>query len=136
MRKKENTLMSKEMSEAYKNLNEKVGKDKGKYAVYWIFVRQHRGIHQGYIGVSVLNVTGLKMRYSTEVEEAFNPDCERSNRKVHNMLKKFPSFHIAQIANGLGKKEALDLEFRLRPHDNYGKHKNPFNWNTKRGGQQ
>ena len=126
--------MTSEMTKVYKNKSEKVGNDKGTCNVYWISVKQHRGIHQGYIGVSSLNLEGLEQRYYLEAEEAACEDAERKDRRVLQMIRKYKgklSFQI--LASGMTREDALDLEGRLRPKDNL-KGKELFNWNMKKGG--
>jgi len=118
------------MTTAYNHIN----KD-GKYRIYWAHVPQHRGKHQGYIGVTKLTEIGLGMRYGIEIPEALDPNKVRSKRRVHDFMNKYyDSVIIETIAEGLTKKEALKLERELRPYDNKGKHFSKYNWNERKGG--
>ena len=126
--------MTSEMTKVYKNKSLKIGSDKGSCSVYWISVKQHRGIHQGYIGVSSLTKEGIEQRYLLEAEEAFDDTAERKDRRVLQMVRRYAGkLTFTILASGMAREEALDLEKRLRPKDNL-KGKELFNWNMKKGG--
>jgi hypothetical protein len=124
------------MNKIYTNHRAKPkGKDKGSHNVYHISVPQHRGLHQGYIGYSLLDLAGLPKRYRAEVEEAFSEECSRKPRRILHQLKKYGSqckFKI--LMSGLTKEEAKYWEGQLRPKDNRGDNFDPYNWNDKAGG--
>lgn len=115
--------------------NKRKGKDKGNYAIYHISIpEKHRGVHQGYIGVSTLTVEQLFKRYLEEIEEA-----KRKGKWRGYVLKNLDRFKdewkIELIMTGLTKEEAYFWEGQLRPEDNLPSNRDFFNWNYKAGGQ-
>jgi hypothetical protein len=127
--------MTTNMNKIYtKYLSKPVGKDKGVYTVYHIFVKgKHRGIHQGYVGRSKLNITGIKFRYWYEVKEAMSDKYSRKKRPVlTNINNHMKDVKIVSLASGLTLEEAKEMEKALRP--NTGVWKNKFTWNVRKGG--
>ena len=127
--------MTTNMNKVYtKYLSKPVGKDKGVYTVYHIFVEgKHRGIHQGYVGRSKLNITGIKFRYWYEVKEAMSEKYSRKKRPVlTNINNHMKDIKIVSLASGLTLEEAKEMEKALRP--NTGVWKNRFTWNVRKGG--
>lgn len=129
-----NPTLTLNMTKVYKeNQGKRKGRDKGQYILYHIFCPgKHRGIHQGYIGVSQLNLEGVKQRYKYEIIEALDDKHIRKVRHVHNMMSVY-GYEIVALATGLTKEKAYDLERALRPTQNT-KAKDPYNWNIARGG--
>jgi hypothetical protein len=127
--------MTGNMTKVYKeNRGLRKGRDKGFHTLYHIFVPgKHRGIHQGYIGVSKLSIAGICKRYSYELVEALNENYVRKVRHVHKMMSRYPNYRIVALATGVTKEEALNLEKALRPVQNTGG-KDIYNWNIARGG--
>jgi len=104
------------------------------FLLYWISVPQHKGIHQGYIGVTGLTEVGLGMRYAAEL--AFYEGGEKGWRTVHHQMSRYSnSVTISIIGKGLLKKHAYMLEESLRPEDNRGDNFSPYNWNEVKGGE-
>jgi len=130
-----NAKMTGNMTKVYKeNQGCRRGRDKGHYTLYHVFCPgKHRGIHQGYIGVSKLNLEGVKRRYEYEVLEAMSDDHVRKVRHVHNMMVRF-GYEIQELASGLTAEEAYGLELALRPIKNTNA-KNIYNWNIAKGGK-
>ena len=127
--------MTTNMNKVYtKYLAKPVGKDKGVYTVYHIFVEgKHRGIHQGYVGRSKLNIIGIKFRYWYEVREAMSEKYSRKKRPVlTNINNHMKDIKIVSLASGLTLEEAKEMEKALRP--NTGVWKNNFTWNVRKGG--
>jgi hypothetical protein len=127
--------MTTNMNKVYtKYLSKPVGKDKGVYTVYHIFVEgKHRGIHQGYVGRSKLNIIGIKFRYWYEVKEAMSEKYSRKKRPVlTNINNHIKDIKIVSLASGLTLEEAKEMEKALRP--NTGVWKNKFTWNVRKGG--
>ena len=127
--------MTTNMNKVYtKYLSKPVGKDKGIYTVYHIFVEgKHRGIHQGYVGRSKLNIIGIKFRYWYEVREAMSEKYSRKKRPVlTNINNHMKDIKIVSLASGLTLEEAKEMEKALRP--NTGVWKNKFTWNVRKGG--
>lgn len=129
-----NKSMTGNMTRVYKeNPGNRKGRDKGQYVLYHIFCPgKHRGIHQGYIGVSKLSIEGVKQRYQYELIEAMDDNYARKVRHVHKMMSRF-GWDIAELASGLTKEKAYALERSLRPEDNRGI-KDIYNWNIAKGG--
>lgn len=129
-----NRSMTGNMTKVYKeNQGRRKGRDKGQYTLYHIFCPgKHRGIHQGYIGVSQLSVEGVRKRYEYELFEAMSEGHARKVRHVHKMMVKY-GYQIEELATGLTKNEAYALERALRPEHNTGG-KNIYNWNIAKGG--
>jgi len=108
--------------------------DVNNWSVYRIFVPQHR-YDQGYIGVSQLSQSALEMRYIIECYEAENKDYARRERRVHKMLRKFANtWQVEMIYTHLTREAAFSIEERLRPNDNPVSKRDPYNWNTIKGG--
>jgi hypothetical protein len=130
-----NKTMTGNMTKVYKdNQGLRKGRDKGFYTVYHIFVpEKHRGIHQGYVGVSKLNVEGVIKRYAYELIEAMSVEYVRKTRHVHTMMSRYPNYKIVALATGVTKEKALEIERCLRPVQNTGG-KDIYNWNIARGG--
>jgi hypothetical protein len=128
------TAMTGNMTKVYReNQGGRNGRDKGQYILYHIFCpKKHRGIHQGYIGVSQLSVEGVRLRYEYELVEAMSKDHVRKVRQVHKMMDRF-GWDICQLASGLTKEKAYELERSLRPVWNTGG-KDMYNWNIAKGG--
>lgn len=127
--------MTLEMKEIYLNYKFiKSGNDKGEHIVYHIGVpSKHRGIHQGYVGCSYLNIEGVIKRYSQELIEI--DKGLRNKRKVHSLIQKYKNYiEFKVIASGLTKEEALEMEASLRPHKKGSVWNGQFNWNSKAGG--
>jgi hypothetical protein len=130
------TTMTTNMNGVYTNhLGVKRGRDKGTYTVYHIYVpSKHRGIHQGYIGRSKLDLLGIRKRYYYEVHEAFSKKYSRKRRYVHDMIRQYADEVVFRaIATGLTLEEAKQLEKALRPNKE-GVFGNRFNWNISSGG--
>jgi len=130
-----NPTMTGNMTKVYKeNRGKRIGRDKGNYTLYWIFCPgKHRGIHQGYIGVSKLNIEGVRKRYEYELIEGLSSDYIRKERHVHRMMSRF-GWDIMPLASGLSKEHAYQLEASLRPVQNTGG-KDIYNWNIAKGGK-
>jgi len=129
-----NPTMTISMTKVYReNQGVRKGRDKGQYILYHIFCpTKHRGIHQGYIGVSRLSLEGVRKRYEYELIEAMDPNHIRKVRHVHKMMKQF-GWDIRVLATGLTKEKAYELERALRPEQNTGG-KDRYNWNIAKGG--
>jgi len=130
------TTMTTNMNGVYSNhLGRKRGRDKGSYTVYHIYIpSKHRGIHQGYIGRSKLDLLGIKKRYYYEVQEAYSDKYVRRVRYVHEKIKENERDVVFRaIATGLTLEEAKQLEKALRPSKD-GVFGNRYNWNIKNGG--
>lgn len=130
-----NKTMTGNMTKVYKeNQGLRKGRDKGSYTVYHIFVPgKHRGIHQGYVGVSKLALLGICKRYSYELIEALSDNYVRKVRHVHKMMNRYPDYKITSLATGVTKEKALEIERCLRPVQNTGG-KDIYNWNIAKGG--
>lgn len=130
-----NPTMTGEMTKVYReHQGIRKGRDKGQYILYWIFSpRKHRGIHQGYIGVSQLTLEGVRLRYKYEIIEALNENYVRKERHVHKMMAKH-GWDIMCLASGLTKEKAYELERALRPVCN-PKGRDIYNWNIAKGGK-
>ena len=128
------TKLTGNMTKVYKeNQGVRKGRDKGQYTLYHIFCpKKHRGIHQGYIGVSQLSLDGVRKRYEYEVIEAMSENHVRKIRHVHKMMSRF-GWDIKSLASGLTKEKAYELEAALRPVWNTNA-KDIYNWNIKKGG--
>ena len=72
------------------------------------------------------------MRYEYELVEAMSKDHVRKVRQVHKMMDRF-GWDICQLASGLTKEKAYELERSLRPVWNTGG-KDMYNWNIAKGG--
>ena len=126
--------MTGNMTKVYKeNRGVRKGRDRGSYTLYHIFCPgKHRGIHQGYIGVSKLNIEGVRKRYEYELIEGLDERYARKTRHVHIKMDEH-GWDIKELARGLTEKEALALEKALRPKDN-SDGRDIYNWNIKKGG--
>jgi hypothetical protein len=124
------------LTKAYQHRLNKVGVKGGDHVVYRLFVPQHYGILQGYVGVSTLNPKGLIMRYMIECYEASIE--KRSYRELYKFLWNYNSSVKVEILQaGLTVRDAYALEERLRPDVNKKDTKNydSYNWNTDKGGK-
>jgi len=130
-----NPTMTGNMTKVYREKQGvRKGRDKGKYTLYWIFCPgKHRGIHQGYIGVSQLSIEGVRLRYEYELVEALNEKYVRKERHVHKMMAKH-GWDIMCLASGLTMEKAYELERALRPVWN-PEGKDIYNWNIAKGGR-
>jgi hypothetical protein len=128
------TALTGNMTKVYKeNQGVRKGRDKGQYTLYHIFCpKKHRGIHQGYIGVSQLSIEGVRQRYEYELLEAMSENHVRKVRHVHTMMSRF-GWDIQELSSGLTKEKAYELEKSLRPVWNTGG-KDMYNWNIAKGG--
>jgi len=127
--------MTTNMNGVYTNHGgKKIGRDKGIYTVYHIFVKgKHRGIHQGYIGRSKLDILGIKKRYYYEVMEAMSDNYSRKKREVLKQINAhMKDVRIVALSTGLTLEESKEIEAALRP--NRGVWKNKFTWNVNKGG--
>jgi len=126
--------MTGNMTKVYKeNPGVRKGRDPGSYMVYHIFCPgKHRGIHQGYIGVSKLNIEGVRKRYEYEIIEGLDDRYVRKTRHVHNQMAKY-GWDVKEVMTGLTKEQAYYWEGRLREEANpVGLDK--YNWNIAKGG--
>lgn len=126
--------MTGNMTKVYKeNRGVRKGRDLGSYMVYHIFCPgKHRGILQGYIGVSTLNIEGVRKRYEYELIEGLDDRYARKTRHVHTQMAKY-GWDVKEVMTGLTKEQAYDLEERLRPKANPGG-RDRYNWNIAKGG--
>jgi hypothetical protein len=123
------------LTKVYQNRLNKIGVKGGIHVVYRLFVLQHFGIMQGYVGVSTLNIQGLILRYMMECYEA--SIGKRKHREVYNFLWRYnDSVKVEILQAGLTARDAYALEGRLRPFTNRkgSADYDRYNWNTEKGG--